>query len=125
MAHQKEFIRHFRDKLSQALPYWSSVHSGIANSIVVSLLLRLDISDVPSYLHKLRVPIAICVVVGAGQGAFDGGFAGFVIGGLLGLITPVVLIWLVVVLTLIAMFLLIYVICWSVLFYLLVRLFGG
>lgn len=87
----------------------------MVNLVFQDLLLRLGITDVPSYFRKLRIPIVICVVVGGGVGAALYGLKGFFLGGLLGMIAPVALLWLAVMIVGVAIFMAIYVAVWAVL----------
>ena len=78
-----------------------------------ALLLKLGITDVSSYFRKLRIPIVICVVVGALVGASFYGLKGFFLGGLLGMIAPAALLWLGVMLVGATIFIAIYAVAWA------------
>lgn len=75
---------------------------------------KLGIGTVRDYFHRLRVLIAISVLVCALTGAFNFGIKGFAIGGLLGLAAPAAILWLGVLLIGIAIFVAIYVAAWAV-----------
>lgn len=101
-------------KVSQVLPIWTTANSSAANMYFMSLLERFGITDVRSYFQKLRIPIAISMVVCAICGAASDGIKGFVIGGLLGTVAPIALLWLGVMLILVAVFLTVYCAAWAV-----------
>lgn len=82
--------------------------------VFVALLQKLGITDVASYFRELRIPIVICVVVGALVGPSFYGLTGFFLGGLLGVIAPAALLWLGVILVGAAIFIAIYAIAWTV-----------
>lgn len=100
--------------LAEVLPIWTTAHSSMVNLVFQALLLKLGITDVSSYFRKLRIPIAICVVVCALVGASMYGLKGFFLGGLLGMIAPAALLWLGVMLVGAAIFMAIYVAVWAV-----------
>lgn len=106
-------------KVSQVLPIWTSANTTAANLYFMSLMERFGITDARTYFQKLRISIAISVVVCAWSGAASDGLKGFVIGGLLGTVAPIALLWLVVMLSLIALFLAIYAAAWAVICWLL------
>ena len=99
--------------LTEALPIWTTAHSSTVNLVFHALLLKLGITDVSSYFRKLRIPIAICVVVGAWVGASFYGLKGFFLGGLLGFIAPAALLWLGVMLVGATIFIALYAIVWT------------
>ena len=80
--------------LIEVLPIWTPVHSDTVNLAFQLLLLKLGITNVSSYFRKLRIAIAISVVVCALVGASLYGLKGFFLGGLLGLIASAALLWL-------------------------------
>lgn len=99
--------------LTEVLPIWTTAHSGTVNMVFHALLQKLGITDVHSYFRKLRIPIAICVVVGALVGVSFYGLKGFFLGGLLGVIAPAALLWLGVMLVGAAIFIALYAIAWT------------
>ena len=105
---------------SEYLPIWTAAeHSKTANLVFVALLQRLGVTDIRSYFHKLRIPVAFCVVVCAWYGASTYGLLGFVIGGLCGLAGPAALLWLSVIVIGAALLFAIYVLWWMALLYVL------
>ena len=78
---------------------------------------KFGITDAKSYFRKLRIPIAICVIVCACIGASQSGFGGFIAGTLVGLIAPVALMWLGVILIAIALYMAVYFIAMAVVLY--------
>lgn len=99
--------------LTEVLPIWTTAHSSTVNLVFHALLLKLGITDVSSYFRKLRIPILICVVVGALVGVSQYGLKGLFLGGLLGLIAPAALLWLGVMLVGAAIFIVIYAAAWA------------
>ena len=99
--------------LTEVLPIWTTHHSSTVNMVFVALLQKLGITDVASYFRELRIPIAICVVVGALVGPSFYGLTGFFLGGLLGVIAPAALLWLGVMLVGAAIFIALYAIAWT------------
>ena len=51
--------------LSDVLPIWTTVHSDTVNLVAASIFWGHGITDVASYYQKLRIPIVICVILGA------------------------------------------------------------
>lgn len=99
--------------LTEVLPIWTPAHSSTVNMVFVALLQKLGITDFSSYFRELRIPIAICVVVGALVGPSFYGLTGFFFGGLLGVIAPAALLWLGVMLVGAAIFIAIYAAAWT------------
>lgn len=99
--------------LTEVLPIWTTAHSSTVNLVFHALLLKLEITDVSSYFRKLRIPIAICVVMYALVGASFYGLKGFFLGGLLGMIAPAALLWLGVMLVGATIFIAIYAAAWA------------
>jgi hypothetical protein len=100
-----------RLRLSQVLP---PVQPQLSNQLAFALLERFGITDLSSYLSVWRIPIVLCVILGACIGAFQAGLTGFALGGLLGALAPAGLVWLGVVLLHAAIVLAIYFACWAV-----------
>lgn len=100
--------------ISDMLPIWGTTETTTVNLIAASIFLEHGITDLPSYFQKLRIPIAICAILGAIFCASSYGFWGFILGGLAGMAAPAVLLWLGVLLLGIVIFLAIYVITWAV-----------
>ena len=104
-----------RLRLSQVLPpVQPPVQPQLSNQLAIALLERFGITDLASYLRLWRIPIALCVILGACIGAFQAGLTGFALGGLLGALAPAGLVWLGVVLVHAAIVLAIYFACWAV-----------
>ncbi|HEY5581219.1 MAG TPA: hypothetical protein VIK56_08655 [Rhodoferax sp.] len=99
--------------LAEVLPIWTTAHSSTVNLAFHALLLKLGITDVSSYFRKLRIPIVICIVVGALVAASFYGLKGFFLGGLLGMIAPAALLWLGVMLVGATIFIAIYAAAWA------------
>ena len=78
-----------------------------------ALLSRMGITDIPSYFQKLRIPIAISVIVCAAVGAATYGIPGFLLGGLAGLLAPAALLYLAVLLVGIAIYLAMFCAAWA------------
>lgn len=88
------------------------------------LMLKLGVTDLPTYLRELRTSIAICMVIFACYGASEYGLTGAAIGGLLGLAGPALILWGSVMAIGIAIFIAVYVMSWlAILFVLWVLLF--
>jgi hypothetical protein len=83
----------------------------------VALLQRLGVTDIPSYFHQLRIPIAISVALCAFYGASTNGATGGFIGAVLGLAGPAALLWLLLIVIGAALLFAIYVLWWMVLLY--------
>ncbi len=82
-------------------------------------MLRLGVSDLPSYFRELKLSIAICVVICACYGASEYGLTGFAIGGLLGLAGPAAILMLGVMVIGIAIFIAVYVLSWMAILFVL------
>ena len=103
--------------LSDVLPIWTTEHSDTVNLVAASIFWGHGITDVSSYYQKLRIPIVICVILGALFFATSHGLKGFILGGLAGFAAPAVLLWLGVVLVGIVIYLAAYLAAWAVIFY--------
>jgi hypothetical protein len=110
MAYRRSSTNRLR--FSQVLP---PVQPQLSNQLAIALLERFGITDLTSYLSKFRIPIALCVILGACIGAFHAGLKGLALGGLLGALAPAGLLWLGVVLIHAAIVLAIYFACLAVL----------
>lgn len=111
--------------LSDVLPIWTTEHSDTVNLVAASIFWGHGITDVSSYYQKLRIPIVICVILGALFCAASYGLKGFILGGLAGFAAPAVLLWLGVVLVGIVIYLAAYLAAWAVILYGLWWLFFG
>ena len=111
MAPRRTFGR--KIKVSEVLPIWGVSHTNLVNMAFETLMHKLGITDVRSYFNKLRVLIAISVLVCALTGASNFGIKGFAIGGLLGLAAPAAILWLGILLIGIVIFLAIFVAAWT------------
>ena len=98
---------------SQVLPIWTTTHTDTVTLAFQAVLYRLGITDTASYFQKLRIPIAIGVVVCAVAGSIKYGITGFFVGGLLGMLAPAAVLWMGVMLVGIAIFLAIYCLAWA------------
>ncbi len=88
-------------------------------------MLKLGVTDLPSYFRELRTSIAICMVICACYGASEYGLTGLAIGGLLGIGGPALILWGSVMVIGIALVLAVYVLSWmAILFVLGMLLFG-
>ena len=111
MAPRRSFGRKLQ--FSKILPIWGVSHTNLVNMAFETLMHKLGITDVRSYFNKLRVLIAISVLVCALTGASNFGIKGFAIGGLLGLAAPAAILWLGILLIGIVIFLAIFVAAWT------------
>jgi hypothetical protein len=103
---------------AQVLPIWNTTHTGVVNVVFLATLERFGVSSFQTYLDRMRIGIAISVAICACLGGYHYGFGGFISGGVLGVIAPVVVLWLGILLTGIAIFMGIYFAAWAVMFYL-------
>ena len=119
MARRKSPGRSILSKIRvrDVLPIWTSANADLNTAVFVSHLQGLGITDFPSYLRKLAIPIFICVLFGAFAGAIHSGINGMFVGCVLGLATPAALIWLVVTLIHAAIYLIVFCAAWVVIFY--------
>ena len=99
---------------SEVLPVWTQSHTDTVTIALRDLFYRMGVTDVPSYLKKLSIPIAICVMVCSIVGGVRWGLTGFFFGGLSGLLAPAALLWLGVMVVAIAIYLGIYIAAWAV-----------
>ena len=104
-------------RIRDVLPIWTSANAELNTAMFVSYLQGLGITDFPSYLRKLAIPISICVLVGAFAGAIHSGINGMFVGSVLGLATPAALIWLGITLIHIASYLIVFCAAWVMIFY--------
>jgi hypothetical protein len=111
MAYRKTHRRKFQ--YSQVVPVWTSTHTDAVTLAYRALLSKLGITDTASYFKKLRIPIAISVIVCACIGVYGWGVPGFFLGALAGLLAPAALLWLAVLLVGVAIFLGIYIAAWA------------
>lgn len=109
----------------EVLPVWTPSHTDTVTMALWDLLYRMGITDVPSYLRKLSIPIAISVMVCAAVGAANYGIAGFLLGGLSGVLAPAAVLWLGVMVVAIAIWLGIYIAIWAVIWTIFKRLLSG
>ena len=114
-----------RVSIADMLPIWTTTETSTVNLVVASIFLDHDITDVPSYFQKLRIPIAICFILSAIFCESSYGIWGFFLGGLAGLAAPAVLLWLGVLLLGALIFLVIYIITWLVVLWVLWWLVSG
>src|ERR1035437_1360978 len=111
MAYRKPSGRKF--PVSKVLPIWCVSHTNVVNMAFETLMHRLGIGTMQDYFRKLRILIAISVLVCALIGASNFGIKGFAIGGLLGLAAPAALLWLGILLIGILIYMAIYVAAWA------------
>ena len=104
--------RNSKFRPADALPIWKSNQQDAANAVFEALMVKLGVSDFPSYCSQLRTSIAICMVIGACYGASEYGLTGFAIGGLLGMAGPAAILWLGVIAIGVFLFIAVYVLPW-------------
>ena len=111
------------------MPIWGVSQTDTVTMTFELLMRKLGIGTMQDYFRKLRILIAISVLVCALTGASGYGLKGFILGGLLGLAAPAALLWLGVLLIGIVIFLAIYVAAWALvicfLWWFLSAMFGG
>ena len=112
MAYRKPASRKF--KVKDVLPIWGVSHTNVVNMAFETLMRKFGIGTMHDYFCKLRILIAISVLVCALTGASGYGLKGFIVGGLLGLAAPAAILWLGILLIGIVIFLAIYVAAWAV-----------
>ncbi len=103
--------------IAEVLPIWTTQQSETVNVVVASIFWGHGITDLSSYYQKLRIPIILCVILGALFGASSYGLKGFFLGGLLGFAAPAALLWLGVLLAGFVIYLATYVGAWAVILY--------
>ena len=101
-------------QFSKVLPIWGVSHTNVVNMAFETLMHKLGIGTMRDYFRKLRILIAVCVLVCALTGASNYGIKGFFLGAVLGLAAPAAILWLGVLLFGIVIFLAIYVAAWAV-----------
>ena len=104
---------------ADALPIWRTTHQDAANVVFEALMLKLGVTDLPSYCRQLKLSIAICIVICACYGASEYGLTGLAIGGLLGMAGPAALLWIFVMAIGIAIFIAVYVLSWMAILFVL------
>lgn len=102
---------------SDAVPRWSQAQTDTTNLMARMLFEKMGITDLKSYFEKLMPAITVCVVLGAGIGAYRDGFSGFLWWGLSGVLVPGSLIWLAVVVPCVLIYVAMIFAAWFVLFY--------
>ena len=107
----KSFGRKFQ--FSKVLPIWGVSHTNVVNMTFEALMHKLGIGTMQDYFRKLRILIAISVIVCALIGASNFGIKGFAIGGLLGLAAPVAILYCGVLLIGVVAFLAIFCLAWA------------
>ena len=114
MRKRSSFGRSRSGKFNPAdvLPVWRHPQQDAANAVFEALMLRLGVTDLPSYFRELKLSIAICMLICACYGASEYGLTGLAIGGFFGLAGPAALLWLGVMVIGIAIFIAIYVLSW-------------
>src|SRR5450759_385084 len=127
MAYRKPAGR--KVKVSEVLPIWGVSQTNTVNMAFEALMRKLGIGTMRDYFRKLRVLIAISVLVCALTGASGYGLKGFVFGGLLGLAAPAAILFFGVLLVGILIYMAIYVAAWALvicfLWWFLSAMFGG
>ena len=110
---------------TDALPIWRTPQQDAVNVVFEALMLRLGVTDLPSYFRELKLSIAICMLICACYGASEYGLTGLAIGGLVGISGPALILWGSVMAIGIAIFIAVYVLSWmAILFVLGMLLFG-
>ena len=117
--YRKSYSRSKNHKQSwtDAVPRWSQTQTDTTNLMARMLFEKLGITDLESYFEKLMPAIVVCVVLGAGIGAYRDGLSGFFLWGLAGIAAPAALIWLGVVLSYVAVYVALIFAVWFALFY--------
>ena len=100
-----------------ALPIWRPSHTNLVNDVFLSTLERYGVTH-HTYFERLRVVVSVSVVICACLGGYHYGIGGFLLSGLLGVIAPVVVLWVGLLLVSITVFLSLYFAVWFFLFYL-------
>ena len=81
-------------QFSKVLPIWGVSHTNVVNMAFETMMHKLGIGTMRDYFRKLRILIAVCVLVCALTGASNYGIKGFAIGAVLGLAAPAAILWL-------------------------------
>ncbi len=115
----KSYSRSSRSKSSwsDAVPRWSQAQTDTTNLMARMLFEKLGITDLKRYFEKLMPAIVVCVVLGAGIGAYRDGLSGFFWWGLAGVAAPAALIWLAVVVPYVLLYVALIFAAWFVLVY--------
>ena len=106
-------------KPSDVLPIFTTHHSDTATLLLTSTMSRLGITDLKSYLERLKLPIVICTVLGALIGAGRYQFMGLVSGALAGMVAPAAAIWICVTLFVVALYMFVFCAVWAVIIWVL------
>lgn len=116
MAYRKTFSKSTvaKGRLRDAVPYFRKSQIDTTNFVVTMLLQGMGITGLQSYLQKLRIPIVVCVLLGAVIGGNRSGMEGFLWGALGGIAAPAVLLWLGVIVGYVAVYLGAFVAAWAV-----------
>lgn len=116
MTYRKTYSKSLatKDRLRDAVPYFRESQIDTTNIVVTMLLQGMGITGLKSYLQKLRIPIAICVLLGAVIGGNRSGMEGLLWGVLGGIAAPAVLLWLGVVLAYVAVYMGAFIAAWAV-----------
>src|ERR1035437_8297145 len=112
MAYRKPSGRKF--PVSKVLPIWCVSHTNVVNMAFEALMRKFGIGTMQDYFRKLRILIAISVLVCALIGASNFGIKGFIVGGVLGLAAPAAILWFGILLIGILIFLAIFCLAWAV-----------
>jgi hypothetical protein len=126
MAYRKTISKSLatKDRFRDAVPYFRQSQIDTTNIVVTMLLQGMGITGLQSYLQKLRIPIAICVLLGAVIGGGRSGLEGFLWGALGGIAAPAVLLWLGVVVAYVAVYMGAFVAAWALILSVVYWLFG-
>ena len=119
MAHYKSNQRSTTTKLrlKDVLPIDPRPHTDITDLLFKSLMEKLGVTSLKTYLQQLRIAIAICVVVCAAVGGYFYGLQGFLWGLPAGFAAPAGLLWLGIVVSYVAVYVTVLFMAWAVLFY--------
>ena len=119
MAHYKSNRRSTTTKLrlKDVLPIGPKPHTDTTDLLFKSLMARLGVTNLKTYLQQLRIAIAVCVVVCAAVGGYFYGLQGFIWGLLAGFAAPAGLLWLGIVVSYVAVYVTVLFMAWAVLFY--------
>lgn len=119
MAHYKSNQRSTSAKLriKDVLPIDPKPHTDITDFLFKSLMAKLGVTNLKTYLQQLRVAIAICVVACTAAGGYFYDLQGFLWGLLAGLAAPAGLLWFGIVVSYVVVYVTVLLIVWAVLFY--------
>ena len=104
-------------RIKDVLPIDPRPHTDITDFLFKSLMAKLGVTNLKTYLQQLRVAIAICVVVCAAARGYFYDLQGFLWGLLADLVAPAGLLWLGIVVSYVLVYVTVLFIAWAVLAY--------